>query len=122
MKHLILIPAVAIGLSACVPIEPTCGPVADVVIAHTKEGSPIYMQPPLLPDCVGVTPPNVSTPPVIVPPVVEPPVEPPVEPTKGNNGWGNGSQDAPGNSESHNRAENAGGNRDGTAHRPGRRS
>ena len=38
---------------------------------------------------------------------------------KGNNGFGNGDQDAPGNSEHNNNAENAGGNRDGMSDAPG---
>lgn len=49
-------------------------------------------------------------------------VEPPVSnkgPVKGNNGFGNGDQDAPGNSENNNNAENAGGNHDGTVNAPG---
>lgn len=45
-----------------------------------------------------VDPPNPPVPP-------GPPVPPPEDP-KGNNGWGNGDQDAPGNSCSHNNAEN----------------
>jgi len=123
MKHLKLIPILApLAFAACVPLDPpTCGlPNEAVVIGQSKSGFPIYDdQMPLSVPCVVVTPPNVSTPPVIVPPVL-PPVEPPVEePTKGNNGWGNGDQDAPGNSERNNRAENAGGNRNGTAQRPG---
>jgi len=36
-----------------------------------------------------------------------------------NNGFGNGDQDAPGNSEFNNKAENAGGNQDGTSNAPG---
>lgn len=44
----------------------------------------------------------------------------PDKPKNGNNGWGNGDQDAPGNSEHHNNAENAGGNHNGSGDRPGR--
>lgn len=35
--------------------------------------------------------------------IIEPPI---MKPVKGNNGWGNGDQDAPGNSGGHNNAEN----------------
>lgn len=35
------------------------------------------------------------------------------------NGWGNGDDDAPGGSEFHNKAENAGGNADNTGRSPG---
>ena len=38
---------------------------------------------------------------------------------KGNNGWGNGDQSAPGNSENSNGAENKGGNADNTGDAPG---
>ena len=44
----------------------------------------------------------------------------PDKPKNGNNGWGNGDQDVPGNSEHHNNAENAGGNHDGSGDRPGK--
>jgi len=127
MKHLKLIPILApLAFAACVPLDPpTCGlPNEAVVIGQSKSGFPIYDdQMPLSVPCVVVTPPNVSTPPVIVPPVlppVEPPVEPPTEEPKWrNNGFGSGDQDAPGRSEVRNHAENSGGTRNGTAHRPG---
>ena len=116
MKHFKLIPILApLAIAACVPIEPTCGmPNEAVVIGTAKDGNLIYDdQAPLSAPCATVTPPNVTTPPTIVPPVL-PPVEPPVlVASKGNNGWGNGDQDAPGRSEYRNRAENAGGNRSG---------
>lgn len=70
-------------------------------------------------------PPRTPEPPVGEPPVTPPtppqPPEPPKppKPTKGNNGFGNGDQDAPGNSEFNNNAENAGGNKDGTGDKPG---
>lgn len=63
-----------------------------------------------------VTPPTPPQPPE--PPKPPQPPEPP-KPTKGNNGFGNGDQDAPGNSEFNNNAENAGGNKDGTGDKPG---
>ena len=39
---------------------------------------------------------------------------------KGNNGWGNGSQDAPGSSELKNGAQNEGGNTDDLSDAPGK--
>ena len=122
MKHLILIPILApLAFAACVPIEPTCGlPNEPVVIGYAKDGNLIYDdQAPLNATCPSVTPPNASTPPVLIPPVL-PPVEPPVvEPKWRNNGFGSGNQDAPGGSEFRNRAENAGGNRNGRRASPG---
>lgn len=125
MKRLLILPIFApLVIAACVPIDPpTCGqPNEPVVISYTKSGFPIFDdQAPLSVPCVVVTPPNVSPPPVTVPPVL-PPVEPPTpeEPrAKGNNGWGNGDQDAPGRSEFRNNAENAGGNRNGRRASPG---
>lgn len=111
------ITAAALTLGACAYEPPTCGlPNEPVVIGYAKDGNLIYDdQAPLNAPCPTVTPPNVSTPPVLIPPVL-PPVEPPV---KGNNGWGNGDQDAPGGSEFRNRAENAGGNRNGRRASPG---
>ena len=120
MKHLILIPIFApLVIAACVPINPpSCGlPNEPVVISYTKSGFPIYDdQAALSVPCVVVTPPNVSTPPVDKPPVL-PPVEPP-EKVKGNNGYGNGDQDAPGGSEPNNGAENKGGNHNGKDEAP----
>ena len=118
MKHLKLIPILApLVIAACAPIVPTCGGQALATgTIYTKEGFPIIIEPPLSAPCPTVAPPNVSTPPVSIPPVL-PPVEPPV---KGNNGFGNRDQDAPGRSEFRNRAENAGGNRNGRRASPGR--
>ena len=114
---ILYITAAALTLGACAYESPTCGlPNEPVVIGTAKDGNLIYDdQAPLSVPCPTVTPPNVSTPPVLIPPVL-PPVKPPV---KGNNGWGNGDQDAPGRSASRNRAENTGGNRNGRRASPG---
>ena len=123
---LLLIPAAAMALTACAPTPPTCGPVPAVIISHTKAGFPIYDdQAPILPPCGGHihTQPGGDKPPVPEPPLLpEPPYMPPVDQAraKGDNGWGNGDQDAPGGSAPRNRAENAGGNRNGRRASPGR--
>jgi hypothetical protein len=113
MKLVFIATTAAIALGACAYEPPTCGlPNEPVVIGYAKDGNLIYDdQAPLSAPCPTVTPPNVSTPPVL------PPVEPPV---KGNNGWGNGDQDAPGGSEPNNSAENRGGNRNGQSRAPGK--
>ena len=49
-----------------------------------------------------------------------PPPPPPSEKVKGNNGWGNGDQNAPGKSEFRNGAENNPGNGDHTGDAPGK--
>ena len=65
------------------------------------------------PVCEAPTHPNDDNGPPAPPPA--PPIEPPPPPRElveghKNNGFGNGNQDAPGKSEFHNNAENAGGN------------
>ena len=117
MKHLILIPIFApLVIAACVPIEPTCGPAEEAPIIFTKEGFPIIDdQAPIPFPCPSV--PTTTAPDApYVPPVDDP--EP--EKVKGDNGWGNGDQDAPGGSEPNNNAENRGGNHNGRDEAPGR--
>lgn len=115
---LVLITAAAVTLGACAYEPTTCGlPNEPMVISHTKSGFPIYDdQAALSGPCPTVTPPNVPQPPVGEPHVSDP-HDP--EPAKGNNGWGNGDQDAPGNSEFNNNAENRGGNHNGRDEAPG---
>lgn len=117
---IIYITAAALTLGACTP-PPTCGlPNEPVVIGYAKDGNLIYDdQAPLNAPCPTVTPSDTQTPPVDEPPVSEPPVDKP-EKVKGNNGFGNGDQDAPGNSEHHNNAENKGGNHNGQSEAPGK--
>ena len=114
---LLLIPAAALALTACVPAK-QCGlPNEPIVIGHAKDGNLFYDdQAPLSVPCPTVTPhaPHPSIDPPITPPEQE--VD---EPTKGNNGWGNGDQNAPGRSAFRNRAENTGGNRNGRRASPG---
>ena len=108
----------ALTLGACVPTPPPCGlPNLPTEIIYTKEGFPIIIEKALSIPCVEVTPSNDRQPPVVGPPPVEPPT---TEKVKGNNGFGNGDQDAPGNSEHNNNAENRGGNHNGRDDAPGR--
>lgn len=128
MKHLLIIPALA--LTTCVPTEQTygptevvqtCGPTKAVVISYTKDGLPIYDdQSPILPPCEASTH-NQSEKPDAPVGIAQRPgdlPQPPDGKVKVNNGWGNGDQDAPGNSEHNNRAENKGGNHNGRNEAP----
>lgn len=123
MKILTVIIPAAILLTACVPAEQTCGPTAAVVISHTKTGFPIYDdQSPILPPCITPRREDRITSNPLPPLTPEPPYMPPVDKpqAKGNNGWGNGDQDAPGQSEHNNNAENKGGNHNGRSEAPAR--
>ncbi len=64
---------------------------------------------------------GISGPAYACPEGCEPPPDPEPEPkAKGNNGWGNGDQNAPGKSEFRNGAENNPGNGDHTGDAPGK--
>ncbi len=119
--------------AACYPIDKTttCGPVATVAAVetlYTKEGFPIIDDQSAIPaPCVASGIQITNTPPNNPPEQPEPPItpEPPTTPqkpekVKGNNGWGNGDQDAPANSENNNNAENNGGNHNGQSEAPAR--
>ena len=116
---LLLITSLALG--ACAYQPPTCiEPAVDVPefliftedgpVILTKEGFPIIVELPLSAPCPTVTPPRTPQPPADDPPVSRP--------AKGNNGWGNGDQDAPSGSEPNNGAENKGGNHNGRDEAP----
>ena len=108
---LILITSLALG--ACAYQPPTCGDAVEVApILLTKEGFPIIdNQAPIPFPCPAV-------PTTTAPDAPNTPDAPP-EHVKGNNGHGNGDQDAPGGSEPNNGAENKGGNHNGRDEAPG---
>lgn len=77
-------------------------------------------QAPIPVPCDVITVTILPDPPQTPPDTPETPVDDPHDPfmPKGNNGWGNGNQDAPGGSEFNNGAENTGGNRNGKPFAP----
>ena len=111
---LLIITAAALTLGACAYQPPTCGAVEESPVLLTKEGFPIIDDQAPIPFPCPEVPVTGSPDAPYVPPVDDP--EP--EKVKGNNGWGNGDQDAPGNSEPNNGAENNGGNHNGRDEAP----
>ena len=124
MKCFLLIPIFTpLAIAACVPLDiPTCGlPNEPVVIGKAKDGNLIYDdQAPLSAPCPIVTHSNASKPPMGIAQRPSDLPQPPAGKAKGNNGHGDGDQDAPGGSEPNNNAENRGGNHNGKNEAPGR--